>query len=106
MSSQTLRRACGQSPRCLNSLLVPCWTSSPGFYGADCCLSLDAAGKPELLAGQGYVEVGRSVALPRLTPALVLHALDVFDEGEMDENAWFEWVKVWAIALPDAPATA
>ena len=27
----------------------------PGFYGTDCCLSLDADGKPELLAGQGYL---------------------------------------------------
>ena len=55
------------------------------------------------LAGMAYVEVGRSVALPRLTPALVLQALDVFDEGEMDENAWFEWLKGWA---RDLPATA
>jgi Uma2 family endonuclease len=53
-----------------------------------------------------YVEVARSVALPRLTPALVLQALDVFDEGEMDENAWFEWLKGWARELPEAPANA
>ena len=53
-----------------------------------------------------YVEVARSVALPRLTPALVLQGLDVYDEGEMDENAWFEWLKGWARNLPQAPANA
>jgi Uma2 family endonuclease len=53
-----------------------------------------------------YAEVDRSVALPRLTPALVLQALDVFDEGEMGENAWFEWIKGWARNLPEAPANA
>jgi Uma2 family endonuclease len=53
-----------------------------------------------------YVEIHRSVALPRLTPALVLHALDVFDEGEMGENAWLEWLKGWARDLPEVPATA
>ena len=56
------------------------------------------------LAGTAYVEVDRSVALPRLTPSLVLQALDVFDEGEMDENAWFEWLKGWARGLPETPA--
>ncbi len=56
------------------------------------------------LDGTGYVEVERSVALPRLTPTLVLHALEVFDQGEMDENAWFEWIKAWAGDLPEAPA--
>jgi Uma2 family endonuclease len=58
------------------------------------------------LDGPAYVEVARSVALPRLTPALVLHVLDVFDQGEMDENAWFDWIKVWARDLPEAPAIA
>ncbi len=58
------------------------------------------------LEGEAYVEVDRSVALPRLTPALVLHSLDVFDDGEMDENAWFDWVKAWALTLPEGPATA
>ena len=56
------------------------------------------------LVGGAYVEVDRSVALPVLTPELVLQALDVFDEGEMDENAWFEWLKEWARGLPEAPA--
>jgi Uma2 family endonuclease len=58
------------------------------------------------LDGEAYVEVARSVALPRLTPALVLHALDVFDQGEMGENAWFDWIKAWARDLPEAPAIA
>ncbi len=54
------------------------------------------------LVGDHYEPVDRSLALPRLTPALVLQALDVFDEGEMDENAWFEWLKGWARDLPEA----
>jgi Uma2 family endonuclease len=58
------------------------------------------------LDGESYIEVDRSVALPRLTPSLVLHALDVFDQGEMDENAWFDWIKAWARDLPEAPANA
>jgi Uma2 family endonuclease len=56
------------------------------------------------LDGFDYTEVSRSVALPKLTPALVLHALDVFDQGEMGENAWFEWIKGWARDLGEAPA--
>jgi Uma2 family endonuclease len=56
------------------------------------------------LDGPSYVEIERSVALPRLTPALVLHAMDVFDQGEMGENAWFEWIKAWARELPEVPA--
>jgi Uma2 family endonuclease len=58
------------------------------------------------LEGDSYREVDRSACLPRLTPALVLEALGVFDEGEMGENAWHEWVKAWARNLPEAPATA
>jgi Uma2 family endonuclease len=53
-----------------------------------------------------YVETDRGVALPRLTPPLVLQALDVLGEGEMDENAWFEWLKGWARNLPDPLANA
>jgi hypothetical protein len=52
------------------------------------------------LEGETYVKVDRSVALPRLTPALVLQALDFFHEGDMDDNAWHEWVKGWARELP------
>ena len=53
------------------------------------------------LAGDHYESADRSLALPRLTPALILHALDVFREGEMDENAWHEWLKGWARGLPE-----
>jgi len=56
------------------------------------------------LQGPTDVEVDRSVALPRLTPALVLQALHVLDEGKMGENAWLEWLKGWARDLPEAPA--
>ena len=56
------------------------------------------------LAGDAYIEVDRSGCLPKLTPALVLRALDVFDEGEMGENAWLEWLKAWARELPEPPA--
>jgi Uma2 family endonuclease len=58
------------------------------------------------LAGDAYQEVDRSVCLPKLTPALILQALDVFDEGDMDENAWLDWIKEWARGLPEAPANA
>jgi Uma2 family endonuclease len=54
------------------------------------------------LVGDHYEAIDRSLALPRLTPALVLQALDVLDEGEMGENAWFEWLKGWARDLPEA----
>jgi len=58
------------------------------------------------LAGDVYEEVDRSVVLPKLTPSLVIRALDMLDEGEMDENAYQERIKLWAQALPDRPATA
>lgn len=58
------------------------------------------------LVGGHSETIERSVNLPRLTPALVLHALDVLDDGEMGENAWFEWLKGWARELPEVPATA
>jgi Uma2 family endonuclease len=58
------------------------------------------------LEGDSYRELTRSACLPRLTPALVLEALAVLHEGDMGENAWLEWVKAWARALPEPPATA
>ena len=33
---------------------VICEYVCAGYYGADCSLSLDAAGRPELLGGLGY----------------------------------------------------
>jgi Uma2 family endonuclease len=58
------------------------------------------------LAGDRYESVDRSVSLPRLTPSFVLQALDFFDQGLMDENAWFEWLKGWARDRPEPPPTA
>ncbi len=55
------------------------------------------------LDGNGYREVDRSIALPRLTPALVLQALQTFDEADMGENAWFTWLLNWARNLPETP---
>ena len=53
------------------------------------------------LDGSTYQEVARSVALPKLTPALVREALDRFQVGDFDDNDWFEWVKVWIRALAE-----
>ena len=58
------------------------------------------------LEGDAYRELARSACLPRLTPALVLEALGVLDEGDMGENAWLEWIKAWARTLPEPPANA
>ncbi len=52
------------------------------------------------LDGGAYREVDRSVALPRLTPTLIVEALDRFHVGEFDELGWFEWVKAWVRTLP------
>jgi len=49
----------------------------------------------------GYVVADQSRALPRLTPALILAALDRYEVGDLGENGWFEWVKDWARKLPE-----
>jgi len=54
--------------------------------------------------GDSYREVDRSVGLPRLTPPLVIQALDVLDEGVMGQNAWARWLREWARNLPEPPA--
>jgi len=54
------------------------------------------------LAGEGYEKAERSVSLPRLTPALVLHALD--QVRRMGETAWKPWLREWARNLPGPPA--
>ena len=54
------------------------------------------------LVGESYQELDRSVVLPKLTPALVVEALDRFEVGDLGENAWFEWVKAWARGLPES----
>ena len=56
------------------------------------------------LAGDDYQEVARSVALPLLTPTLVVEALDRYEVGDLDESAWFEWIKAWARTLPGPDA--
>ncbi len=48
-------------------------------------------------------EVGRSLGLPRLTPALVLEALAARTEG-MGDLRWRRWLADWARALPEPPA--
>ena len=53
------------------------------------------------LEGERYVEVARSVALPRLTPELVLQALDP-RKGQGDRQ-WAGWLDAWARALPETP---
>ena len=55
------------------------------------------------LARDGYAEVGRSVVLPRLTPDLVIRALDLLDAmPAYDEGAYLDQVHAWASALPEA----
>ncbi len=56
------------------------------------------------LAGEDYESIGRSVCLPKLTPALVLHALDQVDR--LGETAWKRWLRDRAKDLPEPPATA
>ena len=55
------------------------------------------------LAGDAYVEIDRSLGLPRLTPALVLQALEA-REGGMGMLDWMAWLRAWAQALPEPPA--
>ena len=72
-------------------------------------LGLSTPGKGTLwfgrLDGKSYAEVDRSLCLPKLTPALVLQALEMRRRtSDMSENAWFEWVREWARTLPEPPA--
>jgi Uma2 family endonuclease len=48
-----------------------------------------------------YEEVDRSVSLPRLTPTLVLEALEARLQ-EPDDTDWLDWLDRWARALPEA----
>ena len=55
------------------------------------------------LGPEGYSEVERSPSLPKLTPALVIQALDLLDAMPVyDEVAYLDLVREWARALPDA----
>ncbi len=91
MSRAELKKVCEQqyypSPReCLKSPLscfngcnrrgkcVSGWCHCrPGYFGADCSLSLDGSGRPELLAGTGYRTRGKRpwVYIYELPPELM-----------------------------------
>lgn len=54
------------------------------------------------LAGKAYEKIERSIHLPRLTPMLVLEALDA-RAGKMGNLEWLDWLDTWAQALPATP---
>ncbi len=51
------------------------------------------------LAGDRYETADRSVALPRLTPALVVEALA--EAERLGESDWKPWLRAWALTLPE-----
>jgi Uma2 family endonuclease len=53
------------------------------------------------LAGKVYEPIDRSVNLPRLTPALVIQALQ--EAERLGELEWKDWLLVWARELPEVP---
>ncbi|WP_435010941.1 Uma2 family endonuclease [Tundrisphaera lichenicola] len=53
------------------------------------------------LAGDHYEEIDRSPSLPRLTPALVLQALEARMQ-QPDDIEWLDWLDQWARDLPEA----
>ena len=55
------------------------------------------------LAGDGYEEIDRSLGLPRLTPGLVLEAVQAARTACRDELEWHDWLDAWARALPTPP---
>ena len=57
------------------------------------------------LAGKGYEKIDRSINLPRLTPTLVLQALDA-RTGDMGNLDWLDWLDARARALPEPPEAA
>ncbi len=63
------------------------------------------AGKKTLwfgrLVGDTYETIDRSVHLPRLTPSLVLQALEA--SGRMGELEWKDWLLAWARAAARSP---
>ncbi len=55
------------------------------------------------LAGEGYEEDDRSLGLPRLTPGLVLEAVQAARTVCRDELEWHDWLEAWARSLPAPP---
>jgi Uma2 family endonuclease len=53
------------------------------------------------LVGDAYESIDWSLNLPRLTPALVVQALE--EAGRMGELEWKDWLIAWARELPEAP---
>ncbi len=54
------------------------------------------------LGQDGYEEIDRSLGLPRLTPALVVEALQAASADEIeDELQWLDWLDAWARTLPE-----
>ncbi|GIL60956.1 hypothetical protein Vafri_15768 [Volvox africanus] len=70
--------ACNKRGRCING-----WCHChEGYYGADCSLSLDANGRPEQLAGMGFVPApgGPKIYIYELPPRFTTHKnLEKFD---------------------------
>jgi Uma2 family endonuclease len=58
------------------------------------------------LVEEDYEEIGRSVCLPILTPALVLEGLGMAESEDVGENAWMDLIVEWARALPAPPAAS
>jgi Uma2 family endonuclease len=56
------------------------------------------------LMGDHYESIDRSLSLPRLTPLLVLQALE--EAERIGELEWKDWLLAWARDLPEAPANA
>ena len=56
------------------------------------------------LVGDAYESIDRSLNLPRLTPALVVQALQ--EAERIGELEWKDWLLAWARDLPEAPAIA
>jgi Uma2 family endonuclease len=56
------------------------------------------------LAGDTYESIDRSLNLPRLTPALVVQALE--EAERVGETDWKPWLRAWAVELPEPPASA
>jgi Uma2 family endonuclease len=54
------------------------------------------------LARKRYQKIERSLGVPRLTPTLVLDALDEHSKS-MGSLKWHKWLDAWAKTLPEPP---